>query len=450
MVFYDVLACEGAAAFSTHAEELSVMRAFGLPVSSENRAVHALDEALAFHDSLDARRASLPYEIDGVVVKLDDVAARSRLRATARHPRWAIAYKFVPREATSIIRDILVQVGRTGVLTPVAVLEPVEIGGVTVKRATLHNAGELLRKDLRIGDSVRVVRAGDVIPDVVARVPRPGPRRGPPFRMPRRCPACGAGVWKSGPFEGCTAGLSCPAQLAAALVHFASRDALDIAGLGQETAQRLVESGLVKNVADLLVLRAKDLVRLERFADLSAKNLVAGIERAKRVDLARFLYAIGVPEVGQSTARDLAEHFGDLDAIASATEERLMSVEGVGPSTASAIALFFQEPRNRAVIDACRARGLVLRAARTPSSGPLEGKRVVFTGALSSMPRGDAERRVRSLGGRPSSAVGASTDFVVVGAHPGSKLARARRLGISLLTERQFRALTRPAELRHG
>jgi DNA ligase (NAD+) len=410
-------------------------------VSSENHAVHSLGEAIAFHDSLAKRRASFPYEIDGIVVKVDDVSARARLRATARHPRWAIAYKFAPREAVSVVRDIVVQVGRTGVLTPVAVLDPVEIGGVTVKRATLHNVGEIVRKDLRVGDSVRVVRAGDVIPDVVARVPRPGERRGSPFRMPTRCPACGARIRKQGPFETCPADLSCPAQLVGAMVHFASRDALDIAGLGQETAQRLVESGLVKNVADLFVLRERDLVRLERFADLSAKNLVSGIEHAKHADLARFLYAIGIPEVGKATAHNLAEHFGDLDSIASAPEERLMEVEGVGPSVAQSITTFFQEPKNRVVIDACLARGVVLRAARAPSSGRLAGKKIVFTGTLSSMPRAEAEKRVRDLGGIPSSAVGASTSFVVLGAHPGSKLARARRLGISLLTEKQFLTL---------
>jgi DNA ligase (NAD+) len=281
-------------------------------------------------------------------------------------------------------------------------------------------------------------------------VPRSGERRGPPFRMPLRCPACGARLRTDGPFERCPAGLSCPAQLVGRVIHFGSRDALDIAGLGQETAQRLVEGGLVKSVADLFTLRESDLVRLDRFAALSAKNLVSGIARAKRVDLARFLYAIGIPEVGKSTGRDLAEHFADLDAVASATDERLMDVAGVGPAVAGAIVAFFRERRNRAVIDACRARGVVLRAARAPSIGRLDGKRIAFTGTLASMPRAEAEKRVRDLGGKPSSTVGANTDFVVVGAHPGSKLTRARRLGIPLLIERQFRALTRPTEMQHG
>lgn len=450
VVFYDVLACQGAPAFSTHAEELSALRDLGLPVSSDNRVVHSLEDALAFHDELEKRRVALPYEIDGIVVKVDDVSARARLRATARHPRWAIAYKFAPREAVSVVRHIAVQVGRTGVLTPIAVLDPVEIGGVTVKRATLHNAREIARKDLRIGDSVRVVRAGDVIPDVVERVPLSGERRASPFRMPTHCPACGARIRTQGPLESCPAGLSCPAQIVGAMVHFASRDALDIAGLGQETAQRLVERGLVKSVADLFVLRERDVVRLERFADLSAKNLVSGIERAKHTDLARFLYAIGIPEVGKVTARNLAGHFGGLDAIIAATADRLMEVEGVGPSVARSITTFFEEPNNRAVIDACRARGVVLRAARAASSGPLAGKTVVFTGTLASMPRAEAEKRVRDLGGVPSNTVGASTSFVVVGARPGSKRTRARRLGISLLTEEQFLALAGSRELHHG
>jgi DNA ligase (NAD+) len=253
-----------------------------------------------------------------------------------------------------------------------------------------------------------------------------------------------------GPFETCPAGLSCPAQLVGRVIHFGSRDALDIAGLGRETVQRLVEGGLVKSVADLFALRESDLIRLDRFAALSAKNLVSGIARAKRTDLARFLYAIGIPEVGKSTARDLAEHFADLDAVTSATVERLMEVEGVGPAVAGAIVAFFQEPRNRAVIDACRARGVVLRAARAPSIGRLDRKRLAFTGTLASMPRREAEKRVRDLGGKPSSTVGANTDFVVVGSHPGSKLTRARRLGIPLLTEQRFRALTRPTEVHHG
>jgi len=450
VVFYDVLAREGIPAFTTHTEELVAMRDLGLPVSRENRAVGTLDEAIAFHDSLERRRSALPYEIDGIVVKVDDVASRARLRATARHPRWAIAYKFAPREATTVMRRIVVQVGRTGVLTPVALLDPVEIGGVTVKRATLHNATEIARKDLRVGDRVCVVRAGDVIPDVLARVPRPGDRRGPPFRMPVRCPACGTRIQAHGSVDRCPAGLSCPAQLVGAMVHLASRDALDIAGLGQETAQRLAESGLVKTVADLFTLREEDLVRLERFADISAKNLVAEIVRAKHIDLERFLYAIGIPEVGKSTARDLAEHFGDLDAIGSASEQQLMDVEGVGPAVARAIAQFFREPKNRAVIEACRARGVVLRSERTPSLGSLEGKRIVFTGTLSSFPRAAAEKRVRDLGGTPSAAVAANTDFVVVGAHPGSKLARARHLGIPLLTEEQFRTLTLPPQAHRG
>jgi DNA ligase (NAD+) len=392
VVFYDVLACDWRPRFRTHADELAAMRALGLPVSPENRVVRSLDEAIGFHDALEQRRASLPYEIDGIVAKVDDVAARARLGATARHPRWALAYKFAPRERTSVVRAIVVQVGRTGVLTPVAVVDPVDIGGVTVRRATLHNPDELRRKDLRVGDTVQVVRAGDVIPGIVARVPRARERRGRPFRMPARCPACGACIRRRGRFEICPAGLSCPAQVVGALVHFASRDALDIAGIGQETAARLVESGLVKTVADLFVLREEDLVRLERFADRSAKNLVSGIERAKRADLARFLYGIGMPGVGKATARDLAEHFGALDAIARADEGKLTAVAGVGPSIAHAVATFFQEPENRAVIDACRERGLVLRSARGPTSSALAPRGPAFR-----RPSGRVARALRHL-----------------------------------------------------
>jgi DNA ligase (NAD+) len=340
------------------------------------------------------------------------------------------------------VRDINVQVGRTGVLTPVAVLDPVKLGGVTVGRATLHNASETARKDIRVGDDVRVVRAGDVIPDIVARVPRPGERRRPPFRMPGRCPACGARTRREGPFERCVAGLACPAQLASAVMHFGSRDALDIRGLGRETAEALVESGLVRNVADVLALGEPDLRALERFGDVSAKNLATAIARAKQTDAGRFLYALGIPGVGEATARELAEQLPGLDAIMRAGEGELVKTGAVGPVAAHAIATFFREPRNRAAVDACLSRGLVLASpARRAHSGPLAGKTVVFTGGLASLSRAEAEERARQLGARTSSSVGSSTDLVVVGDDPGEKLERARRLGIETMDERAFLAL---------
>ena len=440
VLFYDVLSCEGAA-FATHAEELDALLAWGLPVSDAVRVVEMLDDALEYHDAMERRRDELPFEIDGVVIKLDDTAAREKLGTTARHPRAAIAYKFAPREATTTIRDIVVQVGRTGTLTPVALFDPVSIGGVTVGRATLHNASEIARKDVRVGDTVRVLRAGDVIPEIVARVPRRSEHRRPPFEMPDRCPSCGARVRREGAFDRCPAGLACPAQLASAIKHFGARDALDVEGLGQETAELLVESGLVRDVADILGLRESDLLRLERFAALSARNLVTAIERAKHTELSRFLYALGIPGVGKTLARDLAETFGDLDAIMRAKEQDLVGA-GIGPVASGAIAAFFREPKNRAVVRECLAHGLTLRGpSERAQHGPFAGKTVVFTGALASMSRAEAEERVRALGARTSSSVGPSVDLVVVGEDAGTKLERARQLGIATIDEERFTAL---------
>lgn len=449
VLFYDVLACEGGPRLSTHEAELEAMRRWGLPVSRDVETGLSLEAAIAYHDAMENKRDAMSIEIDGVVIKVDEVAARERLGTTARHPRWAIAYKFAPREAVTTVRDIVVQVGRTGVLTPVAELDPIRLGGVTVARATLHNAAELATKDVRVGDHVRVVRAGDVIPDIIGRVPRPGERRSAPFHMPARCPACGARTQRQGPFELCPAELACPAQLVSAITHFASRDALDIGGLGHETAERLAQSGLVKNVSDVLALRESELRALERFGELSAKNLAAAIERAKHTSLARFLYALGIPSVGRATARDLGEGLGSLDAVVRATEDELVATGAVGPAAARSIASFFREQRNRAVVDACLEHGLVLSAPPARRrAGPLAGKTVVFTGALRAFSRHEAEELARQAGARASSSVGPSTDLVVVGEDPGEKLERARRLGIEVIDERRFRALA--LRVKHG
>lgn len=449
VLFYDVLAHDGGAPLKTHVAELDAMRAWGLPVSRDIRVVESQEEALRYHDEMEKRRDALAFEIDGVVLKIDDVAARAELGATSRHPRWALAYKFSPREAITRVRDIVVQVGRTGALTPVAVLEPVSLGGVVVGRATLHNAAEVARKDVRIGDDVRVVRAGDVIPDIVGRVPRRGERRGPRFTMPNRCPVCGARTRRQGPIERCPAGLDCPAQLVSAIVHFASRDALDIRGLGPETAQHLVATEAVKSVADVLALREDVLRELERFGDLSARNLAAAIERAKHTDLPRFVYALGIPSVGQATARDLAAEIGDLDTFMRASADELQRTGAVGPVAANAIATFFREPRNRAVVAACREHGLVLRSPpRRARTGALAGKTLVFTGALPTLTRAEAEECAREAGARTSSSVSPRTDLVVVGEDPGDKLDRARRLGIGTVDERGFLALVRSVD--HG
>ncbi|WP_437608051.1 NAD-dependent DNA ligase LigA [Sorangium sp. So ce834] len=447
IVFYEVLAMAGGPALTTHWELLEALRGWGLRVSPHNRRVESAEEILRYHREMERRRDALGAEMDGIVVKLDDLLARERLGATARHPRWALAFKFAPRREATTIEDIVVQVGRTGVLTPVAVLTPISIGGVTVARATLHNREELRRKDLRVGDTVRVVRAGDVIPEVVERIPRAGERRGPPFAMPARCPACGAAVVQEGPFDRCPAGLACRAQRERSIRHFASRSALDIRGLGRETVAALVEGGLVESVADLFAVKEQDLLRLQRFGARSAQNLVRAVERAKQTELWRFLHALGMPGVGERTAQDLADHFGSLEAVMAADERALQRVEGVGPNVAAGVAGFLGQPRNRAIIARCLERGVRpahrrRRARAAPAAdGPLAGKTVVFTGALSSMTRPQAEELVRRAGGRASGSVGASTDYVVVGESPGEKLQRAEALGIAVLTEDELRKL---------
>ncbi|MGH7546276.1 MAG: NAD-dependent DNA ligase LigA [Gemmatimonadota bacterium] len=440
VIFYDILDREGGPELRTGAEGLEALRDWGLRVSTLHLRTESLDEIFDWHRERESRRDELGYEIDGIVIKVDDLAARARLGATARHPRWALAFKFVPREAETVIDEIRVQVGRTGVLTPVAVLRPVKIGGVTVTRATLHNREELERKDVRVGDTVRVIRAGDVIPDVVGRVETQGRRRGRRFRMPKECPECGTPVVRVGPFDRCPNGLACPAQLKGAIGHFGSRDALDIRGLGDKTVEHLVASGLVRNVADLLTLNESDLVELERFAEVSARNLVRAIEKAKKTELWRLLYALGIPNVGTQTARDLARHFGSLEAIEGAGEEALQEVVGIGPNVAASLAGFFRQPQNREVLSLLRERG-VEWAAPSPApapSGPFAGKTVVFTGALESMPRHEAEDLVRRLGGRTGGQVSRRTDFVVAGRDPGSKLDQAKDWGVTVLSEHEF------------
>ena len=380
--FYDILRVEGGPRPTDGMNVLRTLAGWGLVTSPHARLATGLDEAFAFHREMERRRDRLPYEIDGIVLKLDDLGARARLRTTGRHPRWALAFKFTPREEETAIEDIVVQVGRTGVLTPVAVLRPVRIGGVTVGRATLHNRDEIVRKDLRIGDTVRVVRAGDVIPGVVERLPRPGARRGRPFVMPRRCPECHAPTVRDGPFDRCPNGLACPAQLKRAIGHFGSRAALDIRGLGPETADALVSSGLVRSVVDLFSLGVGDFLKLERFGDVSAANLVRGIDRSRPTTLRRFLHGLGIPGVGAQTAGDLAAHFGSLGAIRAAGEAEIRKITGIGPVVARDVAAFFRRGVNRRVIDRCLDRGVVLADARRRKGGPLAGQVVVFTGGL--------------------------------------------------------------------
>jgi DNA ligase (NAD+) len=422
----------------THWDTLQTLAATGLRPVPMSRVLTTLDDVFAFFDELEAARDGLGYEIDGLVVKVNDLELQRRLGEISRSPRWAVAFKFKARQATTRVVNIVPSVGRTGVLTPVAELEPVQVGGVTVRNASLHNMDEIERKDVRIGDTILVERAGDVIPYVVKVVTegRTGDERR--FRMPSACPVCGAQVVRP---EGEVAyrciGLSCPAQLRQAIRFFGARGAMDVEGLGEKLVEQLVETGLVRDLADLYHLKEADLVALERMGKKSAQNLLSQLERSKQATLPQVLVALGIRQVGEATARALAEHFGSLDRVMDASEEELQEVRDIGPEVARSIRHFFAEKQNRRVIAQLREAG-VRPAPVTRAQGPLEGKRIVLTGALASMTRPEAQRRIEALGGRVVASVGKETDWVVVGADPGSKLARAKKLGVPTLGEDEF------------
>jgi len=416
------------------------------PVYEGIRLVNGLDAVIQVFRDFGARREELPFEIDGVVIKLNSLADQDRLGAVGREPRWAIAYKFPATQETTRLVDIIVQVGRTGVLTPVAVLEPVEIGGVVVSRSTLHNEDEVVRKDLRIGDWVVVQRAGDVIPQIVKSIPerREGTER--LFHMPEHCPVCGGATIRP---EGlvarfCTNGLQCPAQLTEAIKHFGSRRGMDIEGLGIKVAEVLVEKGLVKDLADVYYLQRADLLALERFGAKSADNLLAALEASKSQPLDRLVYALGIHEVGDQTAKLLAKHFRSLDRLSAATQDELQAIPTIGPSVSESIASFFAEPGNLAVLEKLKAAGVTTElpgAAEVPAEGPLVGKSFVFTGRMESMSRPDAEALVESMGATAQSSVTKKTHYLVAGEEAGSKLEKATKLGVPVLTEAEFLAL---------
>ena len=400
------------------------------------------EEAIAFYHELLERRDELPYEADGVVVKVNDFSQREVLGEVSRAPRWAIAFKFPAEEATTRVLDIVVQVGRTGALTPVAILEPVEVSGVTVSRATLHNEDEVKRKDVRIGDWVVVRRAGEVIPEVVKSIPERRTGKEREFRMPDRCPVCGGPVVRPpGEVIHRCENLSCPARIKEAIRHFASRRAADIEGLGEKLVDQLVEKGLVKRISDLYHLSKDKLAALERMGEKSAQNLLDQLERSKGMSLARFIYALGIRYVGEHIAEVLAERFGSIDELASASYEELVGIPEIGPRIAQSIVDFFASEDNRRLIEELKAVGIDPRAERPKEKGPLAGKTFVFTGRLSDMTREEAKRLVESLGGKVASSVSRKVDYVVVGEDPGSKLDRARALGIPTLSEEEFKEL---------
>jgi DNA ligase (NAD+) len=446
---------QGLAVPATHAALLDALAALGLPVDARRRIVAGADGLVAFHAEIAAQRDALPFDIDGVVYKVNSRALQQQLGFVSREPRWAVAHKYPAQEQMTVLRGIDIQVGRTGKLTPVAKLEPVFVGGTTISNATLHNEDEARRKDVRIGDTVIVRRAGDVIPEVVGVVLDKRPIDvGEPFdlykKLGGRCPVCDATIvreedevdWR------CSGGISCPAQRKQAMLHFAQRRALDIEGLGDKIVDQLVEAGVIKTLPDLYKLASAEgkasLAQLERMADKSAGNLVAAIDKSKQTTLARFLYALGIRHVGETTAKDLARHFGALDRLMDASTEQLLEAPDVGPVVAQSIRTFFEQPHNREVVEQLRAAGITWaehdgEADTTPK--PLAGKTFVLTGSLPTLEREDAKALIEAAGGKVSGSVSKKTHYVVAGDAAGSKLDKARELGVEVIDEAALKAL---------
>jgi DNA ligase (NAD+) len=448
---YGIGAVEGVDVPKTHAAMMDWLEKIHLPVTRERAVVKGAAGLLGFYRGVGARRAELPYEIDGVVYKVNRFDQQKMLGFVSRAPRFAVAHKFPAEEATTVLLGIDVQVGRTGAITPVARLQPVFVGGTTVSNATLHNEDEIRRKDLKIGDTVIVRRAGDVIPEVAAVIYPKRPADAREFVMPTRCPICDSAIEK---LEGeaiarCTGGLFCPAQRKQALLHFAQRRAMDVEGLGDKLVEQIVDAELVHTPADLYKLGLAALANLERMADKSANNLLAAIAKSRQTTLPKFLFGLGIRHVGESTAKDLAKHFGNLDAIMSASAEELLQVNDVGPVVAQSLHGFFAEPHNREVVEQLRACGITWResagtiASNTPPIGefqanPLAGKTVVLTGTLPTLSRDDAKDKLEAAGAKVSGSVSKKTDFVVAGAEAGSKLDKAMELGVKVIDEAEM------------
>jgi DNA ligase (NAD+) len=427
--------------FDTHWGFLDALRGWGLKTNARNRICHGADAVLQYHRKTAAERETLPYEVDGIVAKVNRFALQRQLGEVSRSPRWAIAYKFAAQQATTRVKAIIPSVGRTGTITPVAELEPVQVGGVTVSSASLHNMDEVERKDVRIGDRVIIERAGDVIPYVVGVVAGQRTGRERKFRMPAHCPVCASPVVRE---EGAAAyrcvGMTCPAKLRESIRHFASKHALNIDGVGDKLVEQLTDTGLVKSVADLYDLTKAQLVALERMGDKSAQNLLDNIAASRRTSLARFIHGLGIPQVGEHMAEVLADHFGGIEPLENATEEELLAVHEVGPETAREIQAFFRLKQNRQVIARLLTAGVDPRGERRSRDGTLAGKTFVLTGALS-LPRDDVARMITAHGGRVTASVSKSTDYVVAGADPGSKLDKAKKLGLTVLDEPELRKL---------
>ena len=423
-----------------HNDVLTQLQHWGLRVCPENKVVNGISGCLAFYNAIGEKRDSLPYEIDGVVYKVNSFAQQQQLGFVSRAPRWALAHKYPAREEITELLDVEFQVGRTGALTPVARLKPVFVSGVTVSNATLHNMDEVARKDVRVGDTVIVRRAGDVIPEVVSVLKDRRPENSRIITLPNQCPVCAADVIKA---EGeavarCSGGLYCPAQVKEAIKHFASRKAMDVDGLGDKLVEQLVDQGLINTIADLYILTLNQIASLERMAEKSAENLLTALEKSKTTTLARFLYALGIREVGEATAKNLANHLLTLENIMVTDEESLRQVEDIGPIVAKHIVAFFQQDHNLEVISKLRELGIHWPEIKKVTEQPLKGQSIVITGTLASMSRETAKAQLEALGARVSGSVSKKTAFVIAGHDPGSKLDKAKALGVKIVDEDDF------------
>jgi len=429
-------------AFATHWDAMQALHEAGFKINPRSRRCRDIEAVIAMCAELERDRERLGYDADGVVVKVDSLDRQRRLGSTTHHPRWAVACKFPAQQATTVIRKIEVSVGRTGALTPTALLDPVEIAGATISRATLHNADEIERLDVREGDTVVVERAGDVIPHILRVVTEKRPQGFTPFVFPTACPVCGSAAFRpEGEVVSRCTNSACPARLKEGLLHYGCRRAMDIEHLGEAVVEQLVDGGLVGNFADLYGLTVNQLAELERLAEKSATNLHTAIQGSKGRGLARLLFALGIRYVGENVARILATEFGSIDKLAHATEEQLAAVHGIGPQIAKSVALFFQQPENRRLIALLKQAGVKMEEESSAGPKPLLGKIFVLTGGLTRMTRDEAKAAIQRLGGRVTSSVSKKTDYVVVGTDPGSKYEEARRLGIPTLDEDAFRAL---------
>ena len=427
--------------FSTHSETLDYLRSQGVPVIP-NLVVTELEDALEEIRRIGRDRAELPFDMDGAVVKLNSLSEREILGSTSKVPRWAIAFKYPPEEKESVVEDIVVQVGRTGVLTPKAVLSPVRLAGTTVTNATLHNQDFIAEKDIRVGDTVLVRKAGEIIPEVVRVLPEKRPEGAMPYHLPTSCPVCGAPVYRE-PGESATrcTGAECPAQLLRNLCHFTSREAMDIDGVGPAVLEQMVNAGLVHNAADLYSLTVQDIAQLDRMGDKSARNAVHAIEESRSRDLSKLLCALGIRQIGAKAAQVLARHFGSFDALAAATEEELTAIDDVGGITAKCLRQWLESPQSQDLISRLKAAGVNMECHDMPTADTLTGKTFVLTGTLSSLGRKEAEEAIARLGGKASGSVSKKTSYVVAGEEAGSKLRKAQELGIPVLSEAEFLAM---------